>query len=347
MIETTVVIPNLNGMNYLDHCLCSLYECEMPETEKQVEERAKQDGSEGRKRKGQPAFPIIVVDNGSTDGSVELIERSFPEVTVIRFPENRGFCGAVNAGIAAAKTPYVILLNNDTTVEKGFVSYLTEAVRKNKNYFSVGAKMVSMKQPELIDDAGDYYCALGWAFARGKGKSASRYKKPCDIFAACAGAAIYRRDVLEKLGGFDEAHFAYLEDIDVGYRARLCGYRNRFEPKALVYHAGSASSGSRYNDFKVRLSSRNSVYLIGKNMPPLQIILNLPFLLCGFFIKYLFFAKKGFGTLYIEGLLNGWKLCRSEEGRKRRVRFRPDRFPVYARIEGELLYNLFVRRIFC
>lgn len=328
MIETTVIIPNLNGMKYLEDCLRSLYECEMSET-------------------GKPAFPVIVVDNGSTDGSAEFIEREFPEVMVIRFSENRGFCGGVNAGIAAARTPYVILLNNDTTVAKGFVSYLTEAVGRNRNYFSAGAKMVSMKQPGLIDDAGDYYCALGWAFARGKGKSASRYTKPCNVFAACGGAAIYRKDILEELGGFDEAHFAYLEDMDVGYRARICGYRNRFEPKAVVYHAGSASSGSRYNEFKVRLSSRNSVYLIGKNMPPLQIILNLPFLLCGFLIKYLFFAQKGFGRLYLEGLMNGWKLSRSEEGRKRRVRFRPDRLPAYVRIEGELLYNLFVRRIFC
>ncbi|MBO5092744.1 MAG: glycosyltransferase family 2 protein [Lachnospiraceae bacterium] len=341
MIETTVIIPNLNGMNYLGDCLRSLYHCETPEAGKRREGEAETD------HKLQPAFPIIVVDNGSTDGSVEFMEREFPEVRLIRFSENRGFCGAVNAGIAVAKTPYVILLNNDTTVGAGFVSYLTEAVSRNQNYFSVGAKMVSMKQPELIDDAGDYYCALGWAFARGKGKSASRYTKPCNVFAACAGAAIYRRDILERLGGFDEAHFAYLEDMDIGYRARLCGYRNRFEPKALVYHAGSASSGSRYNAFKVRLSSRNSVYLIGKNMPPLQIILNLPFLLCGFFIKYLFFTKKGFGRLYLEGLLNGWKLCRSKEGRKRRVKFQLSRLPAYVRIEGELLYNLFVRRIFC
>ena len=329
MIETTVIIPNLNGIQYLGDCLRSLYACEMPE------------------RQAQPAFPIIVVDNGSTDGSAELVEREFPDVSLIRFDENKGFCGAVNAGITAARTPYVILLNNDTTVAPGFVSCLTKAVSQNKKYFSAGAKMVSMKQPDIIDDAGDYYCVLGWAFARGKGKSAVRYNKPCNVFAACAGAAIYRKDVLERLGMFDEAHFAYLEDMDIGYRARIFGYCNRFEPKALVYHAGSASSGSRYNEFKVRLSSRNSVYLIGKNMPVVQIILNLPFLLCGFLIKYLFFVKKGFGRLYAQGLLNGWKLLFTEEGRARRVPFRISRLSAYIRIEGELLYNLFVRRIFC
>ena len=321
MIETTVVIPNLNGMKYLENCLQSLYACE------------KQD------------FPVIVVDNGSTDESVEFIKTHFPQVELICFPENRGFCGAVNAGIMATETPYVILLNNDTTVAEGFVSCLTEAVSQKERYFSVGAKMVSMKEPDVTDDAGDYYCVLGWAFARGKGKPESRYTKPCNVFAACAGAAIYRTDVLKKLGLFDEAHFAYLEDMDIGYRAKLYGYQNRFEPGAVVYHAGSASSGSRYNEFKVRLSSRNSVYLIGKNMPLLQIVINLPFLFLGFFIKYLFFVKKGFGKIYRKGLWKGIQLCLSESGKQRKIPLSARYIGNCIRIEGELLYNLFVRRL--
>lgn len=322
MIETTVIIPNINGMKYLQACLDSLYACE------------------------KQSFPVIVVDNGSTDGSVELIRQQFPRTELICFPENRGFCEAVNAGILAAKTPYVILLNNDMTVAPGFVSYLTESVKSDAGFFSLGAKILSMQHPELIDDAGDYYCALGWAFARGKGKSAQRYQRPCEVFAACAGAAIYRRDLLCELGLFDEAHFAYLEDMDIGYRAKLSGYRNRFEPRAQVYHAGSATSGSRYNEFKVRLSARNSVYLIGKNMPALQILLNLPFLLLGFSIKYLFFVQKGFGRLYLKGLWKGVQLSLSAEGRKRRVTFRPCHILRCLRIEGELLYNLLIPRIF-
>lgn len=322
MIETTVIIPNLNGMKYLRACLESLYACQ------------------------EQPFPVIVVDNGSTDESVAFVKEHFPQVELICFAENKGFCGAVNAGILASKTPYVILLNNDTTVAPGFVSSLTESVKEDAGYFSSGAKMVSMKEPDVIDDAGDYYCVLGWAFARGKGKHQGRYHKPCDVFAACAGAAIYRTDVLKELGLFDEAHFAYLEDVDIGYRAKLKGYRNRFEPRAVVYHAGSASSGSRYNEFKVNLSSRNSVYLIGKNMPVLQIIINLPFLLTGFFIKYIFFVKKGFGKNYRRGLWKGLCLCLSEEGRNRRNTFSVRHFGRYLKIEGELLYNLFFRRLF-
>ncbi|WWR15318.1 glycosyltransferase family 2 protein [Lachnospiraceae bacterium JLR.KK008] len=321
--KTTVVIPNLNGIKYLGNCLRSLSACE------------------------EESVPVIVVDNGSTDGSAALVEREFPAVTLIRFPENRGFCAAVNAGISAACTPFVILLNNDTTVESQFVTRLTAAVMESDRYFSAGAKMLCMDNPEIIDDAGDYYCALGWAFARGKGRSRTRYQKPCDVFAACGGAAIYRTDVLRELGLFDEAHFAYLEDIDIGYRARLHGYRNRYAPEAVVYHAGSASSGSRYNEFKIRLSSRNSVYLIGKNMPALQIAVNLPFLLLGFLVKYLFFLRKGFGRIYVKGLWKGLKLCLSEEGKARRIPFCRHFFPACLRIQGELLYNLFVRRLFC
>lgn len=136
----------------------------------------------------------------------------------------------------------------------------------------------------------------------------SRWKntKKCDrIFSACAGAAIYRKELLEKIGLFDEAHFAYLEDVDVGYRANLYGYRNLFAPDAVVYHAGSAVSGSRHNPFKVELTARNNLYLIYKNMPPLQLLINLPFLLLGILIKGVYFGRKGMGKSYLSGLKKG------------------------------------------
>lgn len=114
---------------------------------------------------------------------------------------------------------------------------------------------------------GNYYNCLGWAFALGKGKSEEKYKKERKIFASCGGAAIYRTKLVKQLGGFDEEHFAYLEDIDLGYRAQIAGYENWYLPKAGVYHVGSGTSGSRYNQFKIRYSSRNNVYMLYKNMP--------------------------------------------------------------------------------
>lgn len=317
--DVTVVIPNYNGIKYVDGCLKSLYE-------------------------GSKVPKVIMVDNGSTDGSVELVKKNYPMCKIVRLPENKGFCRAVNEGICLADTAYVILLNNDTVVDKEFVRCLWKAIRKRVDAFSISAKMLSLQNPEIIDDAGDLYCSLGWAFARGKGKGRAAYSRPSEIFAACAGAAIYRKSIFDIIGYFDENHFAYLEDIDIGYRAKISGFRNYFEPEAVVLHAGSAVSGSRYNRFKVMLSSKNSIYLIYKNMPFFQILLNLDFLIAGILIKAAFFAKKGLGGTYAKGIGEGIRLCLSEEGRKQKVHFRPECMQNYVRIQLELWANM-LRRI--
>ena len=140
-------------------------------------------------------------------------------------------------------------------------------------------------------------------------------------------------------GYFDEEHFAYLEDLDIGYRARIFGYQNWYAPKAKVYHVGSGTSGSRYNQFKIRYSSRNNIYLIYKNMPFLQIVLNLPFLLVGFGAKILFFASKGFGKEYLAGIKNGFQISR----KNRKVKFSMRNFPRYIQLQVELWINIFRR----
>lgn len=317
-MKTTVIIPNFNGKKFLENCLESTAKSTVP-------------------------APVILVDNGSADGSREWLAQNYPDIRVIAFPENRGFCEAVNAGIEAADTPYVFLLNNDTVIEPDCIERLEEAMERDDAVFSVGAKMLSMQDPDRVDTAGDFYSAFGWAYAVGKGKPKERYQKRRNVFSNCAGACLYRKNMLDRIGLFDEAHFAYLEDVDLGYRARIAGYRNVAEPSAVVYHAGSASSGSRYNAFKISHSSRNNVYLIYKNMPALQLILNLPFLLAGFGIKLLFFAQKGFGGLYARGLWEGLKLCASPGGRKKKVRFVWKNFGNYCKIQLELWVNLFRR----
>lgn len=162
--------------------------------------------------------------------------------------------------------------------------------------------MIQMHDREKMDDAGNYYCALGWAFAEGKGKPEKKYRKEKKIFSSCAGAAIYRRTILDQIGWFDEEHFAYLEDMDIGYRAQIFGYENWFCPDSRVLHVGSGTSGSRYNLFKVRYSSRNNVYLIYKNMPLLQIIWNLPLLCLGFGCKAIFLPEKDLEKNMWQGL---------------------------------------------
>lgn len=315
-IKSTVVIPNYNGIRYIENCLVSLMK--------------------------EPA-EVILVDNGSADGSRELVQEKFPEVRVIVLDKNYGFCKAVNLGMEACKTTYVILLNNDTVVEPGFVRALETVMDGDGRVFSGAAQMVDMRRPELVDDAGDYYCALGWAFAAGKDKRRINYGVPREIFSACGGACIYRRRILERIGMLDENHFAYLEDVDLGYRARIYGYRNLYIPEAVVRHAGSASSGSRYNTFKAEQTARNSVYLAYKNMPPAQLFLNLPFLLAGFLVKQLFFLRKGLGGSWLKGVVKGIRLCASAEGRKNRVRFDRKRLLAYAVIQWELWRNIWYR----
>ncbi len=317
-MKTTVVIPNYNGRNYLQDCLTSLLE-----------------GSE------VPA--IIVVDNGSADESAAMVKERFPMVKLIALPENRGFSAAVNIGIREAGTEYVFLLNNDTVVLKDTIEELEAAMERHPKAFSVAAKMLQMKNPELIDSAGDFYCASGWAFARGKDRKNEAFSKETSVFSACAGAALYRKAVFEKIGDFDENHFAYLEDIDVGYRAKIYGYRNYYAPASVVLHAGSGSSGSRHNKFKVDLSSRNSIYLIYKNMPVLQVLLNLPFLLLGYLVKILFFLKKGLGADYMKGLGKGFRLAFSGKGREHKVKFSMKHFGNYVVIQLQLWANMFRR----
>ena len=319
-MKSTVVIPNYNGIEYLKKCLPSLWE------------------------KESVTGNICIVDNGSTDGSQQWIKEHYPQIQLLELAENTGFCHAVNVGIEASNTPYIILLNNDTEVLPGFVKYLEEAMEVSDKIFSVAARMLDMKKKELLDGAGDLYCALGWAYARGKGRPADKYYcKPSEIFSACGGAAIYRKEILEEIGYFDENHFAYLEDCDLGYRAQIYGYRNHYEPRAMVYHAGSASSGSRYNDFKVRLAAKNSIYLIYKNMPWIQIILNLPLLLPGFLIKYLFFIRKGMEKSYREGIREGFRLCREKKGKDHKIHFCFFRLKNYLRIQLFLWKNTLER----
>ncbi|MBQ3163007.1 MAG: glycosyltransferase family 2 protein [Lachnospiraceae bacterium] len=316
MAKTTIVIPNYNGIKYIEACLESLFV-----------------GTD-------TDFEVIVVDNASKDGSLELVKEKFPQVTLIENAENTGFDKAVNQGILASKTPYVILLNNDTRVELSFVHELEKAIEQSPNIFSASAKMIALHNKEILDDAGDFYCALGWAFARGKGKRSDLYNKSCEIFASCAGAAIYRKEIFDEIGLFDEEHFAYLEDIDIGYRAQLYGYKNIYAPRAIVYHAGSATSGSRYNAFKTRLASQNSIYIIYKNMPMIQILINLPFLIVGFLIKTLFFIKKGLGKQYVFGLADGIRLAISKKGRRHKVLFSKNRIRYYVQVQCRLWYNL-------
>ena len=312
-MKVSVVTPNYNGEKFLKTFFESLNEdCEY------IDE-------------------VIIVDNGSNDKSKEYIKSNsfnFP-VVLIENSENMGFSPAVNQGILQAKNEFVFSLNNDTEVRKGSIKALVDLISSSEDIFSVQAKMLQYKNKELIDDVGDEYNLLAWTKKTGENHKSSEYGEVKEIFSSCAGAAMYKKSVLNEIGMFDDNFFAYMEDVDLAIRSRISGYRNLLCPDAIVYHIGSATSGSRYNEFKVRLAARNNVWVVYKNLPiPLK-VLNFIFLFLGFFIKYIFFVKKGFGSTYLSGIREGL----SSRDKIDKVEFKSKNTKNYFKIEYRLIIN--------
>ena len=312
MPDVTVIIPNYNGCGYLKCVLNSL------------------------RAQNFRSFETVVVDNGSSDGSVSFVKENYPEVRLITLADNTGFAHAVNEGIRSSSSPFVLLLNNDTETAPDFLEKMVDGIRRHKNAFSCQARMMQFYDRSLLDGSGDRYSAIGWAYARGKGKTPDRYCREEEIFSACAGAAIYRKKLFSRIGYFDEVHFAYLEDLDIGYRSRIYGYENWYLPEAVVFHVGSGTTGSTYNQFKIRYSSRNNIYMIYKNMPPVQLLFNLPLLTAGFSVKFLYFTLKGFGREYLAGIKNGFEISRKQK----KIPFRLKNLKNYLYIQKMLFLSL-------
>ncbi len=310
-----VVIPNINGEKWLYDCIRSVL-----------------DGS-------YKDIEVVVVDNGSTDGSREIIESFTGEpVRGIYLDRNTGFSAAVNLGICSTEGEYVALFNNDAFADKDWLSELVKAMDVDENIFSVATLMLQFKDSSLCDDAGDYVNIFGWACKRGDGLYAQRYSKPCEVFTACGGAVLYRRSILNEIGLFDENFFAYLEDVDIGWRARNAGYKNVFCPTAKCKHICSATTGSKYNDFKSIQSGRNNILLPYKNLPLLLLIVNLPFLLIGYLIKVLFFCIRGYGKPFIKGTFESFGMFK----KVRKYPFRIKNLPHYIKNEWSMICGVFV-----
>ena len=258
-------------------------------------------------------FDVLIVDNGSTDGSAEYIYdfcHKNKNYHSILLNENTGFAYAVNRGFEFSIKEgyqYSILLNNDAYVELDFIKELLYSIKQDSNTFAVSSMMINYHNKDLVDSFGDFYTILGWGFQGHIGEKVESIRKNEYCFSACGGASIYSNSILSKIGFLDENFFAYLEDIDLSYRAKLYGYNIRNCFTAKCYHLGSATSGSKYNEFKVRTSARNSIFLIYKNMPYLQILLNIFPLFVGIMTKQIFFATRGFGLDYFFGIYDGFK----------------------------------------
>lgn len=303
-MNISIVIPNYNGAKYILECIKSVYD--------QVDIKRE----------------IIVVDNNSNDESLNLIKRHYADISLLINESNFGFAKAVNQGIRYSNADFVILLNNDAFARPGFVQSLLNCINSDSKIFSVSAKMLSYSNPELIDNAGDQLCLTGWAFKTGDGKHHSLFNEEKTIFSSCAGAAIYRKSVFHEIGFFDEVFFAYLEDVDVGFRANIFGYKNVFCPAAEVLHIGSATSGSKYNDFKIKISARNNIYMLYKNLPNSLLILLGAFIIMGCIVKLIFFWRIGFGKSYAGGLKDAFKELKLID----RIKYRNQNLRSYVRI---------------
>lgn len=268
-IRISVIILNWNGKQFLDDCLVSL----QAQTFKE--------------------FEIILVDNGSTDGSSGYIREHFPWVRLLALPENSGFTEGNNRGLGVARGEYIVTLNNDTKVVPEFLAELLQQAEKTPDTGMVAAKMLNFFQTNRIDSFGIYPTTAGIGNNLGIGETdQGQYDQQSEVFGPCAGAALYRRSMLDEIGFFDPDFFAYYEDLDLAWRARLAGWKAVTAPRALVYHVHSATAG-RMSDFTVYQTHRNKWYAILKNWPFPLVIRYLPTLFAYDAAALLLAAVKG------------------------------------------------------
>lgn len=237
----SIVIPNWNGARHLPVCLDSL----SAQTYRPVE--------------------VIVVDNASTDGSGALVTQHYPSVRFIPLAENRGFTGACNAGLTAAAGEILVLLNNDTEADVQWLSAVAGAFERYPEAGAVASKMLLFDRRDTFHTAGDFYRIDGIPGNRGVWqRDIGQYESEEYVFSACGGSAAYRRDMLDQIGLLDEAFFFSCEDVDLGWRAQLAGWRCIYVPTAVVYHKLQATGGDATASY---YNGRNFIYLLAKNYP--------------------------------------------------------------------------------
>ncbi|MCL4506126.1 MAG: glycosyltransferase family 2 protein [Chloroflexi bacterium] len=252
MPRVDIAIVNWNGLKYLQPCLDSLFAQTFLD------------------------FRVWLVDNGSTDGSTDYVKRHYPQVKLICNTENLGFASANNAAIRSGQAQYIATLNNDTTVEPAWLGALVEALDANPRAGAAASRMLFADHPTMINSAGIMVDRVGIAWDREGGMpEAMGVAQTITVFGASAGAALYRRAMLDEIGLFDEDFFAYLEDVDLAWRAQWANWEALYVPSARVYHHHSATSREG-SPFKNRLLGRNKVWLIAKNYPAPHIWFYLP-----------------------------------------------------------------------
>ena len=242
-LYASVIIPNYNGLRFLSVCLDALEAQTYPPS----------------------LTEIIVVDDASTDGSVAFVRAHFPRVRVVEMARNCGLAAACNTGAAAAQGDLLVMLNNDTEAEPGWLAALAAAAQFHPRAGSIASKMLLFDRRDTLHSAGDVMGADGIPRNRGVWqRDEGQYDADVTVFGGCGGGVAYRREAWQAAGGFDELLFMYLEDVDLAWRLRLLGWEAVYAPEARLYHHLSATGGGALASY---YTGRNTIWVIAKDMP--------------------------------------------------------------------------------
>lgn len=254
-MKVSVVIVNWNGKKYLERNLPFLW------------------------KQTYRDYEVILVDNGSNDGSVDFVGEHFPQAHIIRNDTNLGFSLANNIAIQQSSAKFIATLNNDVRVTPQWLAELIRTAEPDKDVGMCASKILFQHRPYLIDSAGITVDRIGTAWNRHNGEpDTTQDVEPTEVFGACAAAALYRREMLDQIGLFDEDLFAFYEDVDLAWRARLAGWRCFYVPTATAYHTHSGTAGEG-SPLKRYLIGRNKVWVTLKNYPSPQLYYYLPLML--------------------------------------------------------------------
>lgn len=274
----SVVILNFNGKKYLDDCITSV----LAQTFRDYE--------------------VIIVDNGSSDGSVEYLETQYPWVKVVKNRENLGFAEGTNTGIRQAKGEYILTLNNDTRMDNRFLECLIRVMKSDGGVGICAPKMIFCDN--RINSAGICISRSGAAWDRGMSEpDKGQYDSQQEVFGSCAGAALYRREMLEEIGLFDEDFFLYMEDVDLAFRGRLAGWKCFYVPDAKVHHVYGGTTGVG-SDLSVYYGNRNILWYVVKDFPGRLLIISLPWIIGRCLAVVPYYARMGKGRIILKSKLD-------------------------------------------
>jgi len=303
--RVAVIVVDWNSAELLDRCLASL------------------------SRQTLRPERVIVIDNAGDRPTWRHVRNAPPGTDLVRLPANRGFAAANNVGVTlGSDCDWVALLNPDAFPEPDWLERLLEAAGESPGYSSFASRLVIAGDPERLDGTGDVYAVSGLAYRRDHGAPAAGLRlEREEVFGPCAAAALYRRDALLEVGGFDERFFCYFEDVDLAFRLRLAGHRCLYVPKAVVHHVGSATT-VRHSAFSVYHAHRNLVWTFVKNMPGPLLALYLPHHVLLNLVSLVHFAWRGQAKTILRakrdalrGLPQAWRERRAiQAGRKATLR---------------------------